>query len=126
MTEKSDKRISVSEITTLEKFDGSNYECWKATMFFYMAALKICCVLERGLCTWKRHTGSNWRFAVYMKEGDIMAEIKKRQTGEQDNFMCKGHILNALSNSLYNVYEPISTDKMARELWMELKNKYKT
>ncbi|XP_012846693.1 PREDICTED: uncharacterized protein LOC105966644 [Erythranthe guttata] len=39
------------------------------------------------------------------------------------NFLCRNHILNALDDSLYNVYSAIKT---AKELWESLEKKYKT
>ena len=45
------------------------------------------------------------------------------QAWKQEDFLCKGYILSALEDYLYNVYSPITTLK---ELWDALEKKYKT
>ena len=42
---------------------------------------------------------------------------------EQADFLCKGYILSALDDNLYNVYSAIITSK---ELWDALEKKYNT
>ena len=42
---------------------------------------------------------------------------------KQPDFLCKGYILSALEDDLYNVYSAITTSK---ESWTELEKKYKT
>ena len=48
-----------------------------------------------------------------------MAKRKKR---EEDKLICMGHILNALSDRLYDLY---TNTHFAREIWEALENKYK-
>ncbi|XP_059288625.1 uncharacterized protein LOC132041975 [Lycium ferocissimum] len=42
---------------------------------------------------------------------------------KHSNFLCKGYILSALEDDLYNVYSSVKTSK---ELWIVLEKKYKT
>ncbi|MCF8704054.1 hypothetical protein L3055_10995 [Corynebacterium sp. MC-02] len=42
---------------------------------------------------------------------------------KQADFLCKGYILSALEDNLYNVYSTVETSK---ELWSALEKKYKT
>ena len=46
----------------------------------------------------------------------------KRKKREEDELICRGHILNALSNCLYDLY---TNTHSAREIWKVLESKYK-
>ncbi|GAV85291.1 UBN2_2 domain-containing protein, partial [Cephalotus follicularis] len=99
-------------ITKLEKFDGSFFRCWKTKVYFFLSALKLSHVLNEE--------------KPIEKENETVAEIMTLNKWNEDGFMCKGHILNALSNSLYDVYETKCAEKTAKELWEDLESKYKT
>ena len=51
---------------------------------------------------------------------EIKAQRKKR---EKDELICKGHILNTLSDCLYDLYTSMKSPK---EIWNALEAKYKT
>ena len=51
---------------------------------------------------------------------EIKAQRKKR---EEDELICKWHILNTLSDRLYDLYTSM---KSLKEIWNALKAKYKT
>ena len=51
-------------------------------------------------------------------------EIKvQRKKQEEDELICKGHILNTLSNCLYDLYTSMKSPK---DIWNALEAKYKT
>ena len=51
-------------------------------------------------------------------------EIKvRRKKQEEDEFICRGHILNTLSDRLYGLYTSLKSPK---EIWNALEAKYKT
>ena len=51
-------------------------------------------------------------------------EIKvQRKKQEEDEFICRGHILNTLSDCLYGLYTSLKSPK---EIWNALEAKYKT
>ena len=51
-------------------------------------------------------------------------EIKvQRKKQEEDEFICRGHILNTLSDRLYGLYTSLKSPK---EIWNALEAKYKT
>ncbi|GKC60683.1 zinc finger, CCHC-type containing protein [Tanacetum coccineum] len=52
-----------------------------------------------------------------------MVASSERLKFENDNFICRGHILNAMSDLLFDVYQNYST---ARELWNTLEERYFT
>ena len=51
---------------------------------------------------------------------EIKAQIKK---GEEDELICRWHILNTLLDRLYNLYTSMKSPK---EIWNALEAKYKT
>ncbi|KAH6809528.1 hypothetical protein C2S51_027311 [Perilla frutescens var. frutescens] len=52
----------------------------------------------------------------------IQHDLKpQRQKHKDDDFLCRGHILNALSDSVYSVHQSIES---AKELWNTLDAKY--
>ena len=56
------------------------------------------------------------------KEEDTLEVVPKRKKREKEELICKGHILNALSDRLNGLY---SDTHSVREIWKALENKYK-
>nr|GEV96738.1 zinc finger, CCHC-type [Tanacetum cinerariifolium] len=54
---------------------------------------------------------------------DTVEAIRRRAKWVNDDYIYRGHILNGMSNSLFNVYQNIESTK---ELWDSLKSKYIT
>lgn len=50
-------------------------------------------------------------------------EVDVAEKWKEDNYLCHSHILNVLSNSLFDIYVNIATIK---EIWEALTHKYKT
>ncbi|KAK0601893.1 hypothetical protein LWI29_028495 [Acer saccharum] len=50
-----------------------------------------------------------------------MAQIRQRRKWEQDDYICKGHICNAMSDALFDQYHNVATTK---EIWDSLEAKY--
>ncbi|KAL0349918.1 UNVERIFIED_CONTAM: hypothetical protein Sradi_4141000 [Sesamum radiatum] len=73
-------------------FDGSNYPRWKDNMMFLLTFLKVTYILDPN------------EPALAAKENesnDVKAAHLKR---EQDELLCCGHILNTLSDRLFDLY----------------------
>ena len=81
-------------------------------MFFLLTALKICYVLDPTLPDLPAPTPED--------NEQLMANRKKR---ENDELLCRGHILNNLSDRLYDLFTSISSPK---EIWKTLEYKYST
>ena len=96
----------------LDRFDGTNFTRWKGKLFFLLTVLKIAYVLDPNLEPIPEPTDNELE--------ERKAERKKRA---DDEVMCRGHILNTLSDSLYDFYNPIES---AKEIWNSLEYKYKT
>ena len=57
------------------------------------------------------------------QENETLAQTRERTKRENDDYICKGHILNALADSLFDIYQLVET---AKELWDTLEAKYLT
>nr|GEU94985.1 zinc finger, CCHC-type [Tanacetum cinerariifolium] len=55
--------------------------------------------------------------------GRTVDAIRIREKWENDDYMCRGHILNGISDSLFDVYTNVES---AKELWDSLESKYMT
>ncbi|GAV87666.1 UBN2_2 domain-containing protein [Cephalotus follicularis] len=111
-------KVVNQDMVKLDRFDGNNYTSWKNKMLFLLTALKISYSLEpipeelaaNDDCT----QPSAWEIE------HIKIKSKKR---EEDELLCRGHILNTLSDRLYDLFTGMQT---AKEIWYALEFKYKT
>ena len=100
------------ELVKLDRFDGTNFSRWKDKMKFLLTALKLFYVLDLNLMHFPPTSDED--------TNEIKAQRKKR---EEDELICKGHILNTLSDHLYDLYISM---KSSKEIWNALEAKYKT
>ncbi|XP_019235458.1 PREDICTED: uncharacterized protein LOC109215803 [Nicotiana attenuata] len=98
------------EFIKLDRFDGSNFTRWKDKMIFLLTALKIFYVLDPMLPAMSEPTEED--------SEDTKAERKKRQ---DDELLCRGHILNTLTDRLYDLYSNL---KSPRDIWTALQTAY--
>ena len=94
------------DMSKLETFDGNHYKRWSGRMLFYLEPIHVDYVLF------------NDRVSDEMHEPARSASIRNF---ERDNHTCRGHILNYLSNSLFDIYCGYNS---AKEIWDALKKKY--
>ncbi|XP_062086306.1 uncharacterized protein LOC133792418 [Humulus lupulus] len=95
----------------LDRFDGTKFVHWQEKIMFLLTTLKVFYVLDKDL-----------KAIEPAQEDDTQEVIKERKKHEEDEFICRGHILNALSNCLYDLYP---NTKTAKEIWEDLEKKYK-
>ena len=105
------KLFSHPETNRLNCFDGSNFTRWKDKKTFLLTTLKVFYVLSEDLAVIPGPTPDESK--------DIKKERKKR---EEDELVCRGHILNSLTYHLYNLYSNLKSPK---EIWTALETKYK-
>ena len=55
------------------------------------------------------------------KEDETVEEMRKKNKWDNDDFICRGHILNGMVDSLFDVYQNVES---AKELWNILEGKY--
>ncbi|GKC88603.1 zinc finger, CCHC-type containing protein [Tanacetum coccineum] len=56
-----------------------------------------------------------------LMEDDIVEAIRRRAKWENDDYICRGHILNGMSDSIFDIYQNVES---AKELWDSLESKY--
>ena len=100
------------ELVKLDHFDRTNFSQWKDKMKFLLTALKLFYVLDPNLMHFPPASDED--------NDEIKAQRKKR---EEDELICRGHILNTLSDRLYDLYTSM---KSSKEIWNALETKYKT
>jgi hypothetical protein len=99
------------DFVKLDRFDEMNFTYWKDKLMFLLTALKISYVLDPNLPKLLEPEPD--------EDTQRKVEYKKR---EEDEVVCRGHILNTLFDRLYNLLTSI---KSPREIWEALEFKYK-
>ncbi|GKA67582.1 zinc finger, CCHC-type containing protein, partial [Tanacetum coccineum] len=101
---------TVKDMTTnfekLDKFEGHDFRRWKKKMHFLLTTLKVVYVLTTPM--------------PELVEDATVEAIRIRAKWENDDYICRGHILNGMSDSLFNVYTNVES---AKELWDSLESK---
>ncbi|GJV10749.1 zinc finger, CCHC-type containing protein [Tanacetum coccineum] len=101
---------TVKDMTTtfgkLDKFEGHDFRRWQKKMHFLLTTLKVVYVLTTLMLE-------------FLKDATVEA-IRIRAKWENDDYICRGHILNVMSDSLFDVYTNVES---AKELWNSLESK---
>ncbi|GJY91339.1 zinc finger, CCHC-type containing protein [Tanacetum coccineum] len=101
---------TVKDMTTtfgkLDKFEGHDFRRWQKKMHFLLTTLKVVYVLTTLM-------------PELLKDATVEA-IRIRAKWENDDYICRGHILNVMSDSLFDVYTNV---ELAKELWNSLESK---
>ncbi|GJR88582.1 zinc finger, CCHC-type containing protein [Tanacetum coccineum] len=101
----------VKDMTTkfgkLDKFEGSDFRHWQKKMHFLFTTFKVAYVLSTP--------------RTEFVEEETLEQTRKRCKWDNDDYICRGHILNSMSDSLFDVYQNVES---AKELWDQLKAKY--
>ncbi|GJS02667.1 zinc finger, CCHC-type containing protein [Tanacetum coccineum] len=102
---------TVKDMTTnfrkLDKFEGHDFRRWQKKMHFLLTTLKLVYVLIT--------------LMPELVEDARMEAIRIRAKWENDDYICRDHILNGMSDSLFDVYTNVES---ATELWDSLESKY--
>nr|GEX10379.1 protein kinase-like domain, phloem protein 2-like protein [Tanacetum cinerariifolium] len=90
-----------TNIVKLDRFDGGSFKRWQKKMQFILATLKVAYVLTN----------------PYLVESKNETQVASRERVkfENDDFICRGHILNAMSDPFFDVYQNYSTAKETLE-----------
>ncbi|XP_050916151.1 uncharacterized protein LOC127131267 [Lathyrus oleraceus] len=104
-------KLMNQDLVKLDRFDGTNYTRWQDKMTFLLTALKIQYVLDPDLEAIPEPT-----------ENDTIEVKKERKKRKEDELLCRGHILNTLSDRLYDLYTNTAS---AKEIWNALEFKFK-
>ena len=91
----------------LDRFDGANFRRWQKKLHFLLSSLKVVYVLTTP--------------KPVETEDDTLVAQRERLKWEQDDYVCKGHICNSMSDALFDIYHEMAT---AKEIWDALEAKY--
>ncbi|GJV87349.1 zinc finger, CCHC-type containing protein [Tanacetum coccineum] len=97
-----------SNFAKLEKFEGVDFRRWQKKMHFLLSSMSVVYVLTTPM----PDDGG---------ENPTVEQVRKRAKWDNDDYVCKGLILNGMSDSLFDVYQNVKTSK---ELWDTLEAKY--
>ena len=90
--------ISISPGEKLEKFSGLNFKRWQQKMLFYLITLNLARFLTEE--------------ALKLKEDECDIQvISAVDAWKHFDFLCGNYVMNALTDSLYNVYTDKKTTK---------------
>ena len=96
---------SVKELTSnfmkLDKVLGVEFRRWKKKMLILLTSLNVGNVIST--------------LKPKEKEYETLEEARKRNKWENDDFICRGHILNVMCDSLFDIYQ---FHESAKILWI--------
>ncbi|XP_022883482.1 uncharacterized protein LOC111400299 [Olea europaea var. sylvestris] len=104
-------KLMNQDLMRLDWFDGTNSTRCQDKLKFLLTALKIFYILDPELAPLSEPTN-----------GETKVVKVERQKRQEDELTCRGHILNALSDRLYDLYTNTTSTK---EIWEALESKYK-
>ncbi|XP_035845168.1 uncharacterized protein LOC118491467 [Helianthus annuus] len=96
-----------SKFAKLEKFEGQDFRRWRKKMHFLLTTLKVAYVLST--------------LFPEEVENEPIDQTRKRLRWENDDYICRGHILNEMSNALFDFYQ---NTESAKQRWDSLESKY--
>ena len=91
----------------LEKFQGQDFRRWQKKIHFWLTNLKVVYVLSTPRPT--------------EVENETLEQIRRRSKWDNDNYICLGHILNGMCDSLFDTHQNVET---ASELQNTFEAKY--
>lgn len=93
-------KVINQDLVKLDCFDGTNFTRGQDNMIFFLTTLKIFYVLDPELAL------------ILELQDDAFMELKaEHKKRKEDERMCRSHILNTLSDRLYNFYTQKPIDK---------------
>ncbi|XP_073291587.1 uncharacterized protein [Primulina huaijiensis] len=108
-------QVMNQDLVRLDRFNGHNFMRWQEKVLFFLTAIKMSYILSDDLAPIPNDAPED----DAKRKEELQAQRQKRR---DDDFLCRGHILNALSDSVYSAHRTIET---AKELWLALENKYR-
>ncbi|GJS16861.1 hypothetical protein Tco_0411333 [Tanacetum coccineum] len=97
----------IPKFRKLDKFEENDFRRWQKKMRFLLSMLKVVYVLSTPM-------------HEFVKD-ELLEQTRSRCKWENDDYICRGHILNGMLDALYDVYQNVGSTK---ELWDQLESKY--
>ena len=98
--------IPISQLEKPEKFKGTNFKRWQQKMLLYLTTLSLTRFLKE--------------IAPVLSEDE--QDAQSVAAVEAWKHLCLNYILNALGDTLFNIFSP---KESAKALWESLEKKYK-
>ena len=97
-----------SNFAKLDKFEGVDFRRWQKKMHFLFSSMSVVYVLTT---------------PIPEDHGDdaTMEQVRRRAKWDNDDYVCRGLILNGMTDSLFDIYQNVES---AKELWDSLEAKY--
>jgi hypothetical protein len=86
-----------TDFTKLDRFDGTSFKRWLKKMHFLLAGIRVAYLLTTP--------------KPVARENETIAKTRARMKWEQDDYIYKGHICNAMVDYLFDIYQSKSTAK---------------
>nr|GEW68522.1 zinc finger, CCHC-type [Tanacetum cinerariifolium]GEX26782.1 zinc finger, CCHC-type [Tanacetum cinerariifolium] len=97
-----------SSFVKLKKFKGVDFRIWQKKMHFMLSSMSVVYVLTTPM---PKDGGEN----------PTVEQVRKKAKWDNDDYVCRGLILNGMFDSLFDIYQNVETSK---ELWDTLEAKY--
>ncbi|GJR57530.1 zinc finger, CCHC-type containing protein [Tanacetum coccineum] len=97
-----------SNFAKLKKFKGVDFRRWQKKMHFLLSSMSVVYVPTTSM---PEDGGDN----------PTVDQVRRRAKWDNDDYVCRGLILNGMSDSLFDIYQNVETSK---ELWDTLEAKY--
>ncbi|GJY31713.1 hypothetical protein Tco_0415208 [Tanacetum coccineum] len=97
-----------SNFAKLDMFEGVDFRRWQKKMHFLLSSMSVVYVLTTPM----PEDGG---------DDATVEQIRKRAKWDNDDYVCRGLILNGMSDSLFDIYQNVESSK---ELWDSLEAKY--
>ncbi|XP_042009108.1 uncharacterized protein LOC121757662 [Salvia splendens] len=107
MSNKETSKEAMKGFVKLDKFADQDFRRWQKKMHFMLTGVKVVYVLSTPMPE-----------AV---DNETLEQTRRRMKWENDDYICRGHILNGMSDSLFDIYQNVES---AKELWDSLEAKY--
>ncbi|KAI3735559.1 hypothetical protein L6452_15065 [Arctium lappa] len=113
-------QLMKNHVEKSEKFKGLDFRRWQKKMLFYLTTLHVSNVLTEDQPPNEPLVGQDGNASSQIQ---VVAHQKAVEIWRSNEYSCRNYILNALDDSLYDIY---STFRTTCEIWDSLDAKYKT
>lgn len=103
---------ALPDLSKLEPLDGSNYKRWSQKLLIFFEQLEVDYVL---------FTNVEDNGAAALPLNDKAADDQMKKKLEKDNKTIRGHMLNHMSNTLFDLFVNV---KSSKKIWELLEKKY--
>ncbi|CAM9000447.1 unnamed protein product [Rhodiola kirilowii] len=100
-------REMLHQFQKLDKFEGTDFWRWRRKMHFLLTNLKVVYMLSTP--------------CPEVGDDAPVVAFRDRSRWENDDYIARGHILNGMSDLLFDLYQNVES---AKELWDTLESKY--